>query len=55
MLGGDNITKKILFLFLLSCFLILPNKIKAITYQETTQETFQYNINNFKIDYRMHS
>lgn len=49
MLGGDNIAKKILFLFLLSCFLILPNKIKAITYEETTQETFQYNINNFKL------
>ena len=31
-------------------FFILPYKVNAVTYQETNQSTFQYNINNFKLD-----
>ena len=31
-------------------FFILPYKVNAVTYQETNQITFQYNINNFKLD-----
>lgn len=31
-------------------FFILPYKVNAVTYQETNQSTFQYNINNFKLE-----
>lgn len=31
------------------CF-ILPKNVLAVTYQETDQDTFQYNINNFKLE-----
>ena len=30
-------------------FFILPYKVNAVTYQETNQSTFQYNINNFSL------
>ena len=31
-------------------FFILPYKVNAVTYQETNQSTFQYNVNNFKLE-----
>lgn len=40
--------KSFLLLFTLIC--IIPLKVGAVSYEETTQDTFQYNINNFKLD-----
>ena len=40
--------KSFLLLFILIC--IIPLKVGAVSYVETDQETFQYNINNFKLE-----
>ena len=40
--------KSFLLLFILIC--IIPLRVKAVSYVDTDQKTFQYNINNFKLD-----
>ena len=38
------------FLLLFIFFCIIPFRVNAISYEETTQDVLQYNINNFKLD-----
>lgn len=40
--------KSFLLLFIIFC--VIPFKVNAVSYQETSQDVFQYNINNFKLD-----
>jgi len=40
--------KKIfIFLFISICFLVIPFKVSAVTYTETTPKVMKYNISNF--------